>query len=86
MRWAVEYTLASGTIGLMIFSAADETAAQEYVDDMVKKYGHTNVFNLTPLPSGAGIDELYRLFPRQQTSNGEMEYQPGNTANLIKHG
>ncbi len=64
MRWVVEHTLASGMVGLMIFTAADEAAAQEYVDDMVKKYGHTNVFNLTPLSSGAGIEELYRLFPR----------------------
>ncbi|MFL5625178.1 MAG: hypothetical protein ACJ788_06220 [Ktedonobacteraceae bacterium] len=65
MQWAVEYELQSGIIGLMIFSAADEGAAQEYVDDLVKKYGHTNVFNLTPLPSGATVQDLYRLFPRR---------------------
>ncbi len=64
MRWAVECALASGTIGLMIFTAADEAAAEEYVDDMVKKYGHTNVFNLTPLPNGVTVQDLYRLFPR----------------------
>ncbi len=28
MRYTVEYTLASGTVGLMIFSAEDEAAAQ----------------------------------------------------------
>jgi hypothetical protein len=69
MRYTVEYTLASGTVGLMIFSAEDEAAAQEYVDDMVKKYGHTNIFNLNPLPSWATVQDLYRLFPRKQASS-----------------
>jgi hypothetical protein len=69
MRWAVEYELQTGTIGLMIFSAADETAAEEYVDDLVTIHDHTNVFNLTPLPSGAGIEDLYRLFPRKQADS-----------------
>jgi hypothetical protein len=64
MRWAVEYTTATGMIGLCIFTAADIEAAEKYVTEMKTKYGHSNVFNLTPLPSGAGIDELYRLFPR----------------------
>jgi hypothetical protein len=64
MRWAVEYTLATGTIGLMIFTAQDIEEAEQYVTDMITKYGHTHVYNLSPLTDGAGIDELYRLFPR----------------------
>ena len=64
MRWAVEYTLATGTIGLMIFTAQDIEEAEQYVTDMVTKYGHTNVYNLSPLTDGAGIDELYQLFPK----------------------
>ena len=63
MRWAVEYTLATGTIGLMIFTAQDIEEAEQYVTDLGTKYGHTHVYNLTPLTDGAGIDELYRLFP-----------------------
>ncbi len=64
MRWAVEYTTTTGMIGLCIFTAAGIEAAEKYVTEMKTRYGHSNVFNLTPLPSGAGIDELYRLFPR----------------------
>ncbi len=64
MRYVVEYALATGTIGLMIFTAADKAAAEEYVSNMSTMYGHTRVFNLTPLTNAAGIDELYRLFPR----------------------
>ena len=67
MRWAVEYTLATGTVGLMIFTAEDEATAQAYISDMVTKYGHTNVYNLSLLTDGAGIEELYRLFPRIAT-------------------
>jgi hypothetical protein len=64
MRWAVEYTTRTNMIGLCIFTAADIEEAEKYVIEMKTRYGHSNVFNLTPLPSGAGIDELYRLFPR----------------------
>jgi hypothetical protein len=64
MRWAVEYTTRTNMIGLCIFTAADVEDAEKYVIEMKTRYGHSNVFNLTPLPSGAGIDELYRLFPR----------------------
>jgi hypothetical protein len=64
MRWIVEYTLDTGTTGLCIFTAADVEEAEKYVVEMKTRYGHSNVFNLTPLPNGAGIDELYRLFPR----------------------
>ena len=65
MRFVVEYALATGTVGLMIFTAADEVAAEEYVSDMRTKYGHTCVFNLSPLTSATGIDELYKLFPHR---------------------
>ena len=64
MRWAVEYTTRSGMVGLCIFTAEDIEDAQEYVSSMVSKYGHTDVFNLNALPDGAGVDDLYRLFPR----------------------
>jgi hypothetical protein len=63
MRWAVEYELPSGSIGLCIFSAEDETGAQIYVAEMKTEYGYADTFNLNELPI-CGIDELYRLFPR----------------------
>ena len=31
MRWAVEYALTTGTIGLMIFTAQDIEEAEQYV-------------------------------------------------------
>ena len=64
MRWAVEYELSSGSIGLCIFSAEDETAAQVYVSDMCTRFGHDHLFNLNQLVNGGGIEELYRLFPQ----------------------
>ncbi len=75
MRWAVEYMLATGTVGLMIFTAEGEAAAQAYISDMRTKYGHTNVYNLKPLTDGAGIDELYRLFPRPASIVNREIYQ-----------
>ena len=48
----------------MIFTVEDDTAAQIYVTEMVTKHGYKNVSQLSPLPSGAGVGELYRLFPR----------------------
>ncbi len=76
MRWAVEYTLATGTIGLVIFTAQDIEEAEHYVTDMVTKYGHTNVYNLSPLTDGAGIDELYRLFPRLASNVNQSRVSP----------
>jgi hypothetical protein len=35
MRWAVEYELPSGSLGLCIFSAEDLQAAQIYVEEML---------------------------------------------------
>ncbi len=64
MHWAVEYKLPSGSIGLCIFSAEDLHAAQVFVDEMRTQYGHDHVFNLNELSNGAGIEELYQLFPR----------------------
>ena len=76
MRWAVEYTLATGTIGLMIFTAQDIEEAEQYVTDMGTKYGHTNVYNLSPLTEGAGIDELYWLFPRLAGNVNQSRVSP----------
>ena len=76
MRWAVEYALATGTIGLMIFTAQDIEEAEQYVTDMVTKYGHTNVYNLSPLTDGAGIDELYQLFPRLESTINQNKIPP----------
>jgi predicted TPR repeat methyltransferase len=67
MRWAVEYELPSGSIGLCIFSAEDQNAAQAFVDEMRTRYGHDDVFNLNELANDTGIEELYRLFPRLAT-------------------
>ena len=67
MRWAVEYELPSGSIGLCFFSAEDLHAAQAFVDEMRIQYGHDHVFNLNELANGTGIEELYRLFPRLAT-------------------
>jgi hypothetical protein len=64
MRYACQYETPAGTIGLMIFTVENDTAAQVYVTEMVTRHGYKNVSQLTPLPSGAGVDELYRLFPR----------------------
>jgi len=64
MRWAVEYELPNGSIGLCIFSAEDLDAAQTFVAEMRTQYGHDDVFNLNELANGTGIDELYKLFPR----------------------
>ena len=64
MRWAVEYELPGGSIGLCIFSAEDLQAAQIYVEEMQTHYGHDLVFNLNELANNTGIEELYRLFPR----------------------
>ena len=75
MRWAVEYITRSGMIGLCIFTAEDIEDAQEYVSSMVSKHGHTDVFNLNALTDGAGVDELYRLFPRL-TSSVERDEMP----------
>jgi hypothetical protein len=63
MRWAVEYELSSGSIGLCIFSAEDLHAAQIYVEEMRTRFGHDHVFNLNELANDAGIGEIYRLFP-----------------------
>ena len=65
MRWAVEYELPSGSVGLCIFSAEDLHAAQIYVEEMHTQFGHDHVFNLNELAYGTGIEELYWLFPRQ---------------------
>ncbi len=60
----------------MIFTAQDIEEAEQYVTDMVTKYGHTNVYNLFPLTDGAGIDELYRLFPRIANNVNQSRVSP----------
>ena len=67
MRWAVEYELPSGSVGLCIFSAEDLQAAQIYIEEMRTQFSHDHVFNLNELANGTGIEELYRLFPRLVT-------------------
>jgi hypothetical protein len=66
MGFAVEYTLPSGTPGIMFFSATDMTEAVAYVSLMCSNYGHINVTNLTSLPPDVTIADLYRLFPRKE--------------------
>ncbi len=62
-RWAVETTYESGCIGLVIFSAEDREAANEYLDDMCIHHGHNHLANLKQLTDGASVEELKRLFP-----------------------
>jgi hypothetical protein len=64
MRWVVDYELASGIVGVMIFSAEDEPAAEEFVSDLSEKYGHSHVSSPTPLPIEATVANLYELYPR----------------------
>ena len=73
MRFGVEYQLPSGSVGLTIFTATDLEAAWEFVEEMKTEYGHTDAFNLNPLPV-CSIEELYRLFPRlaSVTSRGRI--------------
>src|SRR3981081_2401491 len=69
MGFAVEYTLPSGTYGIMFFSAPDMTEAVAYVSLMCSNYGHINVTNLTQLPADVTIADLYRLFPSKQADS-----------------
>ena len=69
MGFAVEYTLPSGTSGIIFFAATDMTEAVAYVSLMCSNYGHINVTNLTPLPPNVTIADLYRLFPRKQADS-----------------
>ena len=62
MRFAVEYQGVGGRVGLIIFSAYNQQAAQVYVDEL-KTRGHERVWNLNELTEGT-IGELYRLYPR----------------------
>ena len=64
MIWGVESELPSGKVGLYLFEAADEKAAQEYLSTM-HDAGHTRIFNLTPLPHNVTVEDLKRLFPHR---------------------
>ena len=64
MRFGVEYEQNDGgMIGLLLFSADDMQAANNYIEDMCKKHGFTRVFNLKQITEGASVPELRRLFP-----------------------
>jgi hypothetical protein len=69
MGFAVEYTLPSGTSGIIFFAATDMTEAVAYVSLLCSHYGHVNVTNLTALPSNVTVADLYRLFPHKQTDS-----------------
>ena len=68
MGFAVEYTLPSGTSGIIFFAATDMTEAVAYVSLMCSNYGHINVTNLIPLPPDVTVADLYQLFPWKQAS------------------
>ena len=53
MRFAVEYQGVGGRVGLIIFSAYNQQAAQVYVDEL-KTRGHERVWNLNELTEGKG--------------------------------
>jgi hypothetical protein len=63
MRYAVEYQLPSGRMGLCLFAATGQEAAEKYVEDMTSKYGYCATFNLKEVPMGAGMNELYQMYP-----------------------
>ena len=69
MRFAVEYTLPSGTSGIMFFAATDMNEAVAYVSLLCSHHGHVNVTNLAPLPPNVTVADLYRLFPRKQVGS-----------------
>ena len=69
MGFAVEYTLPSGTSGIMFFSAPDMNEAVTYVSLLCSHYGHVNVTNLTALPPDVTVADLYQLFPRKQSDS-----------------
>ena len=71
MGFAVEYTLPSGTSGIIFFSAPDMTEAVAYVSLMCSNYGHICVTNLTALPPDVTVADLYRLFPSKQSDSKE---------------
>ncbi|MFL5694262.1 MAG: hypothetical protein ACJ795_20915 [Ktedonobacteraceae bacterium] len=71
MGFAVEYTLPSGTSGIMFFSATNMTEAVAYVSLMCSNYGHFNVTNLTQLPADVTVTDLYQLFPREQADSNK---------------
>lgn len=62
MQFVVEYRLAGGSRGIMLFTEDNEVKAAEFVADMIYRYGYAYVSDPTLLTSG--IDELYHLFPR----------------------
>ena len=62
MQWAVEYQL-RGLLRLYLFRAENEEGAKLYVQYMCKLDRTIVVTRLEPLPPGATVADLYRLFP-----------------------
>jgi hypothetical protein len=69
MGFAVEYTLPSGTSGIMFFAATDMNEVVTYVSRLCSHYGHVNVTNLTVLPPDVTVANLYQLFPQKQANS-----------------
>ncbi|HYL45086.1 MAG TPA: hypothetical protein VEU97_17015 [Ktedonobacteraceae bacterium] len=69
MGFAVEYTLPSGTSGIMFFAATDMDEAVAYVSLLCSHYGHVNITNLTALSPDVTVADLYQLFPRKQSDS-----------------
>ncbi len=62
MQFVVEYRLAGGSRGIMLFVEDNEVKAADYVADLINRYGYAYVSDPTLLTGGT--EELYRLFPR----------------------
>jgi len=59
MRFVVEYRLAGGSKGIMLFTADTEDNAAKYVAEMICRYGYAYVSD--PIVLSGGIEELYRV-------------------------
>jgi hypothetical protein len=59
MQFIVEYRLAGGSRGVMLFRAENEIKAADYVALMVCRYGYAYVSD--PIVLKGGMDELYRI-------------------------
>ena len=73
MRYAVEYQLPSGSVGLVIFTATDLEAAHKYVDNLCSVYDFSHISNLRALPNGCSVPELTHLFPGYLPSKTKLQ-------------
>ena len=73
MRYACEYDMKNGMVGLIIFTATSLEAARIYLEELVEYNGHDHVYNLNELIEGT-VAELYRLYPKiaQVTVRGSI--------------